>query len=111
MRLQTHNSLITESMIRSLALETHYDNKLGYYSDHSERYHICSRLLEKYSTLEGVPGFYQDASGQWTFVGKPGMLIPLYDIDGNLYTNVAFGAASITVGVRKNTVNVSGFFV
>lgn len=77
--------LITESMIRSLALEKHYDNKLGYYSDHSERYHICSRLLEKYSTLEGVPGFYQDASGQWTFVGKPGMLIPLYDIDGNLY--------------------------
>ena len=26
-------------------------------------------------------------------------------------TNVAFGAASITLGVRKNTVNVSGFFV
>lgn len=77
--------LILDSKISSFSLEKHYDNKLGYYSDHNGRRHICMQLLKRHSTLKGVPGFYQEASGQWTFVGKPGMLLPLYDMDGNLY--------------------------
>lgn len=77
--------LIKESQIRSLAFKKQYDSNSGYYSDHAERYNICRQLLEQHSTLKGVPGFYQEPSGQWTFVGKPGMLIPLYDMEGKLY--------------------------
>ncbi len=77
--------LIKESQIHSLALKKFYDNSTGYFKDNIERYRICRQLLEKHSSLEGVPGFYQESSGQWTFVGKPGMLIPLYDMEGNLY--------------------------
>lgn len=79
------HKLINKSLIRSLAFTKHYEKNLGYYSDCYERYNICRQLLEKHSTLKGVPGFYQESSGQWTFVGKPGMLIPLYDAEGNLY--------------------------
>lgn len=79
------NALIENSFIRSLSFPRKFDNAKGFFSDHSERQRICRLLLEKHKTLEGVPGFYQEPDLQWSFVGHPGMLIPIYDTDGMLY--------------------------
>ncbi|MDD3361812.1 MAG: DUF3854 domain-containing protein [Hespellia sp.] len=77
--------LICSSNIHTLRLKKTYSEEKGYYDDSTERFRIASLLQEQFGTLKGVPGFYQDASGNWTFVGKPGMLIPTYDIHGRLY--------------------------
>jgi len=78
-------SLIRSSGIRSLILPKTYNKEKGYCIDDVERIKICKFLLKKHETLQGVPGFYQDDSGHWTFTGRSGMLIPLYDINGLLY--------------------------
>ena len=46
---------------------------------------ICRELLKEHHSLQGVPGFYQDDFGRWTFSGKSGMLFPLMDRHGYLY--------------------------
>lgn len=78
-------TIIRSSNIRSLSLKKSLDVNTGHYTDVYERIEICNSLLEKHSSLLGVPGFYQDSQGKWAFVGKPGMLIPLYDVEGNMY--------------------------
>jgi len=79
------HELIKASGIRSLSLRKTYNASKGYFTDELERNIICKELLKKFETLTGVPGFYQDESGQWTFSRKPGMLIPVYDQNGMLY--------------------------
>jgi len=77
--------LIKDCQIRSLSLKKSYCEDLGYYSDRNVRFEICSTLINRQHNLEGVPGFYQEQDGKWTFVGKPGMLIPLYDELNQIY--------------------------
>ena len=79
------DKLIKDSFIRSLSLSKKYDTEKGFYSDQEERHRSCQLLLKKHQTLIGVPGFYQQPDLQWTFAGQPGMMIPIYDIDGMLY--------------------------
>lgn len=77
--------LIKKSRISSLHLKKSFDESKKMYSDQHERKRIAKLLLEKHSSLIGVPGFYQDEDGQWTFVGKQGILIPIYDRNHNIY--------------------------
>lgn len=79
------HELIKNCQIRSLSLKKSYCEKLGYYSDRNVRFEICETLINRQHNLEGVPGFYQEQDGKWTFVGKPGMLIPLYDELNQIY--------------------------
>lgn len=77
--------LILKSNIRSLHFPKQYDSKKGYLTDQKQRVMLCKRLLEAGHSLKGVPGFFQDNSGCWTFIGKSGMLFPIYDKYGYLY--------------------------
>lgn len=46
---------------------------------------MTKRLIEAGCTVEGVPGFYQDADGEWTIhfsLKSSGFLIPIRNIDG-----------------------------
>ena len=46
---------------------------------------ICKRLLEKNLILKGVPGFYLDDSGNWTFVQlTPGILVPQLNVNNEI---------------------------
>lgn len=77
--------LIIRSSIRSLQLPKSYDEEKGYYTDQASRIQICKKLLESFSSLHGVPGFYQNTSNQWTFSGKPGILFPIRDKSNYIY--------------------------
>ena len=45
---------------------------------------LCTKLLQSGCTLEGVPGFYMD-NGEWNAKLKaPGILIPVYSVDGKI---------------------------
>lgn len=77
--------MIKDSQIRSLSFVKKYEKEKGIYSDQYMRYRICNALVKKHGSLAGVPGFYQADDTQWTFVGKTGMLIPLFDKDRYMY--------------------------
>ena len=45
---------------------------------------LCAKLLQSGCTLEGVPGFYRD-KGEWNVKLKaPGIVIPIWGIDGKV---------------------------
>lgn len=46
---------------------------------------IIKELLREFGSLKGVPGFYEQSGGTWSFSGQSGLLIPLYDHNRNLY--------------------------
>lgn len=79
------DSLIQRSLIRSLNFKKSYDESKKYFTDSFERYRIADSLQNEYGPLDGVPGFYKNHQGKWTFVGKQGMLIPIYDFWGKIY--------------------------
>ena len=73
------NELIIRSKVRSMPLtskEEHQGNT---------RARIAAELVKEFGSLEGVPGFYEGPDGKWTFTGSSGILIPLYDYEGNMY--------------------------
>ena len=46
---------------------------------------IAKRVMETGCRLDGVPGFYYDKDGAWTFIAnKRGILIPVRDIQGRI---------------------------
>lgn len=46
---------------------------------------IAKRLLESGCLLEGVPGFYKDKTGVWTFIeNRRGIIVPVRDIQGRI---------------------------
>ena len=46
---------------------------------------IARYLIEKGAYLSGVPGFYKDRNGDWTFIhAKRGILIPMNDVHGRI---------------------------
>jgi len=77
--------LVKDSQIRSLSFVKKFDKDKGIYSDQYMRRRICNALTKKYGTLAGVPGFYQLDDGHWSFVGKSGMLIPVFDRNRKIY--------------------------
>lgn len=77
--------MILSGKIKSLQLIKKYDESKGFPTDQEERLKICRELLKEHHSLQGVPGFYQDDFGRWTFSGKSGMLFPLMDRHGYLY--------------------------
>lgn len=77
--------LIINSQIVSLSLKKEFDTEKNIFTDQKERKKLMLHLQEKHPSLGGVPGFYQDDDGLWTFVGKAGILIPLYDSEQNIY--------------------------
>ena len=79
------DSLIQRSLIRSLILKTSYDDTKKLFTDYLERVRIADSLINEYGNLKGVPGFFQGNENKWTFVGRRGMLIPIYDLHGKLY--------------------------
>lgn len=77
--------LILQSGVKSLQLPKSFNAEKGYYTDQDSRIQICNKLLESFSSLRGVPGFYQDTSNQWTFSGKRGILFPIRDRNNYIY--------------------------
>lgn len=46
---------------------------------------ITEKLIEAGTEVKGVPGFYQDKDGAWTFIrAKRGILIPMRDLQGRI---------------------------
>ena len=72
-------SLITRSKIKSMPVHS----ISAKFED--SRHKITAELLREFGSLEGVPGFYTERDGTWTFAGASGFLIPLYDMKGNMY--------------------------
>lgn len=77
--------LIRLSSVKSLNLPKSFDSEKGYYTDQNARIQICENLLASFSSLKGVPGFYQDSSKRWTFSGKSGILFPIRDKNNYVY--------------------------
>jgi hypothetical protein len=71
--------LILRSMMRSMPP----GGNSCYYGTGREQ--ITKELLRDFGSLKGVPGFYEQPNGIWSFSGQSGLLIPLYDHNGNLY--------------------------
>lgn len=73
------DQLILHSMMRSMPP----GGNSYYYGTGREL--ITKELLREFGSLKGVPGFYEQSGGTWSFSGQSGLLIPLYDHNGNLY--------------------------
>ena len=63
---------------------------LGYKSfpsrEHVDFRALCKRLLVAGCRLEGVPGFFQDKFGNWTFVAlTPGIIVPQKTINNQIF--------------------------
>lgn len=73
------NELILKSRVKSMP-PTSKEERNGI-----TRTRIAAELIKEFGSLEGVPGFYEGPDGKWTFTGANGILIPLYDHEGNMY--------------------------
>ncbi len=73
------DQLIIRSMMRSMPP----GGNSYYYGTGREL--ITKELIREFGSLKGVPGFYEQSNGTWSFSGQSGLLIPLYDHNGNLY--------------------------
>ncbi len=74
----------TEQMILHAMIRSMPPGGNNYYYGTS-REQITKELLWEFGSLKGVPGFYEKADGIWSFAGQSGLLLPLYDHNGNLY--------------------------
>lgn len=71
--------MILHAMVRSMPPS----GNSYYYGTSREQ--IARDLIREFGSLKGVPGFYEKADGSWSFAGQSGLLLPLYDHNGNLY--------------------------
>lgn len=71
--------MILHAMVRSMPPS----GNSYYYGTSREQ--IARDLLREFGSLKGVPGFYEKTDGSWSFAGQSGLLLPLYDHNGNLY--------------------------
>lgn len=61
--------------------------RLGYKTSPTKKLNqLCEILIEKGCVLEGVPGFYKDATGKWSIAGanERGILIPFKNTQGKI---------------------------
>lgn len=82
------DGLMDDHMIRSFPEEDYIRFKKkqnGYKSGNNWRKSAAKTLVAEFGTLRGVPGAYQNRSGEWTFYGRPGILFPVYDANGYIY--------------------------
>lgn len=49
-----------------------------------EKVRISQAIRDEGHTLKGVPGFYVNEDGQWTFIGSNGFLIPVLNLYGKI---------------------------
>lgn len=79
------DELIEKYHIRSFPVYDHERFENNVRSKNIFRKTLAGRLVEKYGTLEGVPGAFINKAGNWSFAGNPGILFPMYDANGKLY--------------------------
>lgn len=81
--------LIVKSNIKSFPEEDRirYANKgkAGYATKNPWRKALAKKLVSRFGSLAGLPGAYQNRKGEWTFAGQPGMLLPVRDVNHNVY--------------------------
>lgn len=79
--------LIDKSLVRSLPEQGRYrkQRKSAASGFDLTREAITSILVKEFGSVEGVPGFYERADGIWTFCGKKGLVIPLFNRHGQIY--------------------------
>jgi uncharacterized protein DUF5906 len=59
--------------------------RLNYKTFPLSRNALVIRLADVFDNdLSGVPGFWQDERGTWQLAGKPGIIFPVYGIDGEI---------------------------
>lgn len=52
--------------------------------DEDEKREICKTLVKDGYELKGVPGFYRDDDGSWTFPNYSGFFVPVRDVQGRI---------------------------
>lgn len=63
------------------------------------RKEVCRILVAEFGSLEGVPGFFIDDTGEWDLAGSEGILFPIYE-DGKM----------IRVRLRESYPDIKGFY-
>ena len=56
-----------------------------YQSENPWRKELAEHLIQKFGSLEGVPGAYINKKGNWSFAPKAGILFPLYNRKHEIY--------------------------
>lgn len=75
--------LIRNSFVRSMPANG--PTKSSVYFHQRTREQITKELIQEFGSVKGVPGFYLNHKGDWTFYGNTGILIPQYDTNGYLF--------------------------
>ena len=80
------DEMIARNMIRSIPEADGYRfaNKSTYRSSAISRKSLGEAMHERFGDLSGLPGFYFDVRGFWTFCGLGGLVLPLFDIYGRI---------------------------
>ncbi len=68
-----------------IAAKTIFNNMYRSVPEFKDRWRYAQKVMAKGYNLRGIPGFFQmEKHGKtfWTFIGKDGVFIPVYDIDG-----------------------------
>jgi hypothetical protein len=81
--------LISSSMVRSFpAKDVIRFNYRMYESRNPYRKRLIATVMQRMNvdSLEGYPGAYMDAAGHWTIYGPSGLVLPVYDTEGYIYS-------------------------
>ena len=74
------NDLIHRSFIRSIP----FCKNQKYLN--TKRVEITDALIQEFGSVRGVPGFFKQTDGTWSFAARTsGMFIPIYDYKGRIY--------------------------
>lgn len=81
------DELIERWSIRSFPESDYMREKFQNFSYNPTRKELARKVLNRFGedALIGVPGAYQNKSGEWTFSGRKGLLLPLPSVDGRFY--------------------------
>lgn len=83
------DELISSSMAKSFPEKDFTRFKYNTsYSKNLYRKNLCIKLMELLGedNLEGYPPCFVDKSGNWTMCGPKGIVFPIYDVDGYIYS-------------------------
>lgn len=73
------NELIKRSLVRSIP-----SGKNSIYVEQRKK-QITKELIQEFGSVCGVPGFYRQSDGNWTFVARSGLFIPIWNHRGEIY--------------------------
>ncbi|MEG0296746.1 MAG: DUF3854 domain-containing protein [Clostridium sp.] len=77
-----HNKDLVERGLDEISISTNSYKSIPY--NFKDRNVICEKLIKEGFTLEGVPGFFTDKYGKWSFAGKTGYLIPIRNLNNEI---------------------------